>query len=169
MAHALTGQCFPALHSGRSRPVPWAPALRFEIAATGLVLLAAVLVAGAVAHSGGDEASTWTWTAVWLLLSLALGIRPPVRSVRTNLEAPLLAGGLTLIGSVVLDQAVPVVPSMPTHLVLLGRCRPRRRCCAHCSPWRAVHGRWHWCWMGPSSRRLAPPPTGCPSGSDPAS
>lgn len=120
MAHALAGQCFPALHSGRSRPVPWAPALRFEIAATGLVLLVAVLVAGAVAHSGGDTASTWTWTAVWLLLSLVLGIRPPVRSLRTNLEAPLLAGGLTLISSVVLDQAVPVVPSMPTHLVLLG-------------------------------------------------
>ncbi|MCT1386111.1 exopolysaccharide biosynthesis polyprenyl glycosylphosphotransferase [Brachybacterium sp. p3-SID1565] len=119
---------------------PWSPALRFEISATGLVLATAVLVAGTVARTADAPMTIWAWTGIWVLLTLLLGTRPPVRALRTNVEMPLMAGGLTLIGSVMLDQVVPVIPAMPAHVTLLvalstltailralltGVCRPR--------------------------------------------
>lgn len=105
----------PSLLTGTS----WAPALRFQITAMGTVLVTALLCAGLVERGGGHAAATWGWAAVWVLAAVALATRAPVRSLRTTVGSPLLAGGLTLILAVVVDQVLPVIDSMPTLLVLL--------------------------------------------------
>lgn len=109
----------PSLTPSPVLPAAWAPALRFQITASSMMLAVAALCGGLVVSSGAEAATTWGWTAVWVLFALALGTRPPVRSLRTNLSSPLLAGPLTLVVAVVLDQLLPVIDSMPTLLLLL--------------------------------------------------